>query len=113
MKLELFVRSLAQFEFSSLTLIGMSYQSKKNAHLYRHLEAFFIRLAGCQINPIDVNFHLQKSLYFFDENSADKIWSKKNKEIKVSPLLMPIRVNWLVTVFWRYDSINKTSIWPE
>ena len=49
-------------------------------------------LAGGQINLIDVDFHLQKSLKFFDKNSADKIWSKKDKEIKVSPL-MPIRVN--------------------
>ena len=47
-------------------------------------------LAGCQVNPIDVNFHLQKSLEIFDKNSADKIWSKNDKEIKVSPL-MPIR----------------------
>ena len=30
-------------------------------------------LAGCQINLIDVNFHLQKSLEIFDTNSADKI----------------------------------------
>ena len=30
-------------------------------------------LAGCQNNPIDVNFHLQKSLEIFDKNSADKI----------------------------------------
>ena len=49
-------------------------------------------LVGCQINPIDVNFHLQKSFEFFDKTSADKIWSKKTQEIKVSPL-MPIRVN--------------------
>ena len=48
--------------------------------------------AGCQIDPIGVNFHLQKSLEIFDKNSADKIWSKKDKEIKVSPLI-PIRVN--------------------
>ena len=48
-------------------------------------------LAGHQINPIYVNFHLQKNLEIFDKNSADKIWSKKDKEIKVSPL-MPIRV---------------------
>ena len=48
-------------------------------------------LAGCQINPFDVNFYLQKSLEIFDKNSADKIWSKKDKEIKVFPL-MPIRV---------------------
>ena len=37
---------------------------------------------GCQINPIDVNFHLQKSLEIFDKNFADKIWSKKDKEVK-------------------------------
>ena len=43
-------------------------------------------LVGCQINPIDVNFHLQNFLGIFDKNSADKIWSKKDKEIKVSPL---------------------------
>ena len=40
-------------------------------------------LAGCQIYPIDVNFHLQNSLEIFDKNSADNIWSKKDKEIKV------------------------------
>ena len=48
-------------------------------------------LGGRHINPIDVNFHLQNSLEIFDKNSADKILSKKDKEIKVSPL-MPIRV---------------------
>ena len=36
-------------------------------------------LAGCQINPIDVNFHVQKVGKFFDDNSADKIKSKKDK----------------------------------
>ena len=35
-------------------------------------------LAGWQINPIDVNFHLQKSLEVFDNNSADKIQSKND-----------------------------------
>ena len=39
-------------------------------------------LAGSQINPIDVNFHLQKSLELFDKNSADKIWSKKDKGVE-------------------------------
>ena len=34
-------------------------------------------LAGCQINPIYVNFYLQKSLEIFDKKSADKIQSKK------------------------------------
>ena len=48
-------------------------------------------LAGRQILPIDVKIHLQKSLEIFDQNSADKIWSKKDNEIKVSPLI-PIRV---------------------
>ena len=36
-------------------------------------------LAGCQINPIDVNFHLKKSLEIFDTNSADKIQSQNYK----------------------------------
>ena len=49
-------------------------------------------LKGCQNNPIDVNFHLQKSLEIFDKNSADKIQSKKDKGIKVLSLT-PIRVN--------------------
>ena len=39
-------------------------------------------LAGCQINLIDVNFHLQKSLETFDKNLAVKIWSKKDKGVK-------------------------------
>ena len=33
-------------------------------------------LAGRQINPIDVNFHLQKSLKIFDTNSGEKIQSQ-------------------------------------
>ena len=51
-------------------------------------------LAGCQIISMDVNFHLKKSLEIFDQNSADKIWSKKDKGIKVqsAPLLMLISV---------------------
>ena len=39
-------------------------------------------LSGSQINPIDVNFHLQKSLEIFDKNSADKILSKKDKGVE-------------------------------
>ena len=39
-------------------------------------------LAGCQINLTDINFHLQKSLEIFDKNSADKIWSKKDKGVE-------------------------------
>ena len=39
-------------------------------------------LTGCQINPIDVNFNLKKSFEIFDQNSADKIWSKKDKGVE-------------------------------
>ena len=39
-------------------------------------------LAGCQINLIDVNFHLNKCFEIFDENSAGKIWSKKNEGVE-------------------------------
>ena len=39
-------------------------------------------LAGCQIELIYVNFLLQKSLENFDKNSADKIWSKKDKGVE-------------------------------
>ena len=39
-------------------------------------------LTGCQINLIGVNFHLQKSLEIFEENSADKICSKKDKGVE-------------------------------
>ena len=42
-------------------------------------------LAGCQINPIDVHFHLQKSLEILEKNSADKIWANKDKGIKMPP----------------------------
>ena len=59
-----------------LTLFYMTFQRKKNAHLWGHLEVISVRLkiswVGCQINPIDVSFHLQKSLKIFD-----KILSKK------------------------------------
>ena len=39
-------------------------------------------LAGSQINPIGVNFYLQKGLETSDKNSADKIRSKKDKRVK-------------------------------
>jgi hypothetical protein len=38
-------------------------------------------LAGCQIIPTDLNFHLQKCLEIFDKNSADKIQFKSYKEV--------------------------------
>ena len=39
-------------------------------------------LVGCQINPIDVNFHLQKSLEIFDKNSADKNLTQKGQGVE-------------------------------
>ena len=42
-------------------------------------------LAWCQINPIDVNFHLQKNLEFFYKKSADTIWSKKDMGESAQP----------------------------
>ena len=45
-------------------------------------------LAGCLLNPIDVNFYLQKSLEIFDKNSADKIQFKNYVEVN-PPCLMP------------------------
>ena len=46
---------------------------------------------NCVIYTIDVNFN-HKSLEIFEIKSADKIWSKKDKGIKVSPPV-PNRVN--------------------
>ena len=48
-------------------------------------------MQGVKLARFDNNFHLQNFLEIFDKDSANKIWSKKDKEIKVSPL-MPIRV---------------------
>ena len=39
-------------------------------------------LLGCQINPIDVNFHLQKNLEIFDNNSAAKNLVKKRTGVE-------------------------------
>ena len=34
-------------------------------------------LVGCQINQIDVNFYLQKSLEIFDKNPIQKVLADK------------------------------------
>ena len=41
-------------------------------------------LAGCQINPIYVNFHLQKSLEIFVENSAAKNLIQKGQGVEIA-----------------------------
>ena len=39
-------------------------------------------LAECQIIPIDLNFHLQKCLEFFDKKSADKNLIQKGQGVE-------------------------------
>ena len=41
-----------------------------------------LRLAGCQINLIDVKFHLQKSLEIFDKKSANKNLIQKGQGVE-------------------------------
>ena len=38
-------------------------------------------LAGCQINPIDVNFHLKKLLEIFDKKSVAKKLMQKGQVV--------------------------------
>ena len=40
---------------------------------------------GCQINPIDVNFHLQKSLEFVEKNLSRKNLNRKGQGDKSIP----------------------------
>ena len=63
-----------------LTLIGMSSESMKNALLLYHLGT--MSLSGCQIQPIDVNFHLQKSSEIFDKNQLPKSDSKRTRVVE-------------------------------
>ena len=61
------------------------------------LQATFIRhnkLDRVSNNSIDVSFHLQNNLESFDQNSADKIQSKKDKGIKISP--SRVKGGWIV-----------------
>ena len=39
-------------------------------------------LAGCQINPIDVNFHLQKSLEIFGKKNSWQSLIQKGKGVE-------------------------------
>ena len=49
-----------KFDPFSLTLSYMTFQGKKSAPLQRHQD--LLSYAGCQINPISMNFDLQTSL---------------------------------------------------
>ena len=69
-------------------------------------------LAGYQRNPIDVNFHLHKTLEIFDINSADNFWSKKGKEWKVSLLtcLLGLTSMTVNSLFWTFKVYLKTLL---
>ena len=41
-------------------------------------------LSGCQINLIDVNFHLQKSMEIFGKNSSDKVTKEEDGKCPAS-----------------------------
>ena len=69
-------------------------------------------LAGCKINPIDVNFHLQKSSEIFAKKSAEKFWSKKDRVWKVSSL-MPIRVNVPINHIYRIKCTKCVTLIVE
>ena len=72
-------------------------------------------LAGCQTNPVGVNFHLQKSVEIFDTNSANKIQSQNYKEVKV-PCLMPIKVKGCLfkimefSIYLAYQYVSNFSV---
>ena len=54
-------------------------------------------------------FTSKKAWNFFVKSLADKIWSEKNEEIKVSPL-MPIRVKKDSDDFWHRKLILKVKL---
>ena len=75
-------------------------------------------LSGCQINPIHVNFHLQKSLEFFSNRSTNKVWSKKDRGWKVPCPSQLGLINYLVFEllqgrrwFWRRSGWIRG--WPR
>ena len=69
-------------------------------------------LSGCQINPIDLNFYLQKSLEIFDTSSANKIQSQNYKVVKV-PCLMPIKVNVMAHSFPVWITFFQLNFHPK
>ena len=54
-------------------------KQEKGSSLAPPRSKFYKTQWGCQIIPIDLNFHLQKCLEIFDKNLADKIQSKNYK----------------------------------
>ena len=71
---------------------------------------------GYQNNTIYVNFHLQKSFEIFEKNSAYKIWSKKDKGIKLSlpvPNRVQVGIRTLVPLVWLQLNleVNSRLLW--
>ena len=90
-----------------LTLIVMSSENKKNAHLQRHLGPLFIRLNKLDRvsnYPIDVNFHLHKVWTFFIKIQSTKSVPKRTRGWKV-PCIMLIKVlfglNFVSRIFFK------------
>ena len=83
--------------------------------IFRALGATFIdsmSWAGCQNNPIDVNFYLQKSLEIFEKKSAENIWSNKFKRIKMScPVPDRVKVFYWLSLYHK-SSCTKTVVYP-
>ena len=97
-------------------LVRLGRQDSTEIFLFLLMVFFFI-FHGQNIYKIKVSvyyiFYLQKSLEIFDKNSADKIWPKKDKEIKVSPF-MPIRVKMRYINLinrWKLDNPTTSGIW--
>ena len=67
-------------------------------------------LAGCQINPIDVNFHRKKSLEIFDKNSAVTMIQKRQG---VESALPPIRVKFSKYPTLTIADLNTSTIEPS
>ena len=65
------------------TIIGMSYESNKNAHLFFHLGAIFIRLNALgRVSKLTQLMSIFTSNFFFqifDKNSADSRRARSEK----------------------------------
>ena len=71
----------------------------------------FYKTQWGQINPNDVNFHRQKSLEIFEKNSADKIWTNKDKGIKMS--LPPRQIGLTPPRYLTFRCPWSAESWPR
>ena len=62
------------------------------------------------MNPIDVDFHLQKNLEMFDKDSADKIWTKKDRSEKCpTSCQLELKVRQSRNVFFKQMILPKNE----